>query len=520
MSETSERLEPGTPSPGGSGSPQPFDESQQQLVSILEHAPIVLFALDEDGTFLLSKGRGLEALGLKPGQVVGHSVFDLYADQPDVVASVRRALAGESFSVDSQVGELCYEVRYLPRITPDGKRRGTIGVAIDVTDRVDASRQRDRLAARIRQTQKLDALGTLAGGIAHDFNNILATIFGNTQLAMADTVDRQETQRNLREILQAARRAKELVQQILAFSGEDGRELEKVDVQSLVSDSAHLLAPSLPRNVTVDTRLSAEGATVVADSAQLHQVVVNVCTNAAYAMREKGGTLRISLEVAESPAAISDLPPGRYVELRIEDEGYGMDAATLARAFDPFFSTKREGDGAGMGLAMVYGIVTDHGGRISIDSRVEEGTTVRVWLPLLDENVKEASADVSNGFDRGRILLVDNDPAIVRVSVKMLETLGYDVEGCTGGREGWEAFSANPGAFDVVVADLNMPDLGGRDLASRIRERRPEQPIVFCTGRTDDVAEELESEDGTLTVLRKPMTIEDLGGAVRKAQGG
>jgi PAS domain S-box-containing protein len=328
---------------------------------------------------------------------------------------------------------------------------------------------------KLLQSQKMEAIGTLAGGIAHDFNNILFPIMGYTEMLLEDTDKSSPNYGPLNEIFTATKRASELVKQILAFSREKNQELKPLKVQYIIKEIIKLVRSGLPQTIAIRQTIANETPLVMADPTQIHQVLMNLMTNAYHAMEENGGTLDISLSevlLGANNERVPDLPPGEYVCLNVQDTGDGMDAQTMERIFDPYFSTKGVGKGTGMGLAIVHGIVKSHGGGIQVQSEPDKGSTFTVYLPALKTTAKDAHTVAERAIIGGteRILLVDDEEPIVRIEQQLLERLGYQVTARTSSVEALEAFIANPDSFDLIVTDMTMPNMTGIQLARKVKK--------------------------------------------------
>jgi nitrogen-specific signal transduction histidine kinase/CheY-like chemotaxis protein len=370
-----------------------------------------------------------------------------------------------------------------------------------------------------RQSSRMEAIGTLAGGIAHDFNNILTAILGFTELGLASVPKGSRTQRNLQEVLTAGHRAKHLVLQILAFSRQSGQGKKPTPIHTVVHEALTLLRASIPSTVEIRHSLLAESS-IQADPTQLHQVVINLCTNAEYAMRETGGLLEITLEdvnvTEENIRSVSGLKLGPHARLTIQDNGAGMSSEVLERMYDPFFTTKPIGEGSGMGLAVVHGIVTNHGGALMVNSLKGQGTKVEVYLPAIPALAWDASDD-QHPIPRGKetILFVDDEETIVRLGQELLSQLGYTVEVQTSSPEALNAFRMNPERFDLVITDQTMPGLTGEALSRELLRIRPELPIILCTGFSHIMTAEKAKTLGIQAYLMKPLAIRDLAPIVR-----
>ena len=395
----------------------------------------------------------------------------------------------------------------------DGKPLRMAGATVQVTERKRAEEDRDRLEAQLRQAQKLEAIGTLAGGIAHDFNNILAAILGYGEMAQKDAAEGTRLRRHIDAALSAGLRAKSLVERILAFSRSGMGERVPVHVQAVVAEALDLLAASLPPEVGLERRLVAHDAAVLGDPAQVHQVVMNLCTNAIQSMKSRG-TLTVSLEPVDMPGttvATSVLKAGRYIRLQVRDTGSGIAPQVRERMFDPFFTTKGVGVGTGLGLSLVHGIVTDLGGGIDVESRVGHGSLFTVYLPrerhVEAPAISEAPVAPGNGET---ILIVDDEEALVRLGEEMLAELGYEPIGCTSSIAALRMLRDEPSRFDVVLSDESMPEMTGSELALEIRRVRPDLPILLMSGYVNAALLARASQAGVRDVLSKPLASRDI----------
>lgn len=369
------------------------------------------------------------------------------------------------------------------------------------------------------QAQKMEAIGTLAGGIAHDFNNILTAIIGYTELAREEVPEGSRVQANLQEVLKAGMRAKDLVQQILMFSRQSTQEQKPLQMDSIVEEGLKLLRASIPTTIEIRPNIQRECGTVLGDPTQIYQVLMNLCANAAHAMREKGGVLEVSLMNVDIDAALAqhpDLKSGPYVRLTVSDTGHGMDRAVMERIFDPYFTTKEPGEGTGMGLAVVHGAVKSHGGAIAVDSEPGKGTTFHVYFPRMERGgapEAEAAASIPTGSER--ILFVDDEKALVDMIKQMIESLGYKVAGRTSSIEALEAFRAQPDKFDLVITDQTMPNMTGEMLARKLLRIRPDIPIILCTGYSESITKEKVKAMGIRELIMKPVVRSELARIIR-----
>ena len=398
---------------------------------------------------------------------------------------------------------------------PAGKPVRFVGSTIDVNAQKLAQANKEQLEAQLRQSQKMEAIGTLAGGIAHDFNNILGAILGYGELAHQQSAEGSPLRRHLDNVMHAAERAQMLIERILGFSRSGLGERAPVNVQFVIEETLELLEASLPAGIRLESRIASGNSAVIGDATYLHQVAMNLCTNAVQAM-ERGGILRVILERIDATESRSLsrglLHPGSYVRLTVSDTGVGIPPAVLERMFDPFFTTKGVGQGTGLGLSLVHGIVTDLGGAIDVTSKESEGTTFEIWLPVTGETAMPP-LEAARPLPRGKgetVMIVDDERALVALAEEITAQLGYEPVGFDSSRAALAAFSAQPQRFDAVLTDEAMPDLVGTDLASEIRRLRPAIPIILMSGYGGAQLTTRAAEIGVNEVLRKPLHLRDL----------
>jgi PAS domain S-box-containing protein len=387
----------------------------------------------------------------------------------------------------------------------------------------DVTREAE-LEARLFQTQKMEAMGTLAGGIAHDFNNLLQIMLGYLDLLQANTSPGGQPAEYMEQIRAAGERAAHLVNQILALSRKSQLENEALRIQLILEEVLSLIRSSLPATIEIRQSIDADTGPVMADATEVHQIVMNLCTNAYHAMRETGGVLEVTLQEvmldAESVSRIPGLVEGRKARLSVRDAGTGMDAATLERIFDPYFTTKQVGEGTGLGLAIVRGIVESYGGAVMVESEPGVGTVFDVYIPLIDASVagdaepEEDEALIATGTER--LLVVDDEPMVAELTRLGLTNLGYEVEVHTSSREALEAFRTAPDSFDVVITDQTMPNMTGLELTLELLRIRPNTPIILCTGFSELVDETSTKAAGIREYAEKPVLPRTLAFAVRK----
>ena len=416
-----------------------------------------------------------------------------------------------------------------PMFDDEGRFTGYRGVGRDVTEQRRGEHARQILEAQLREAQKMEAIGVLAGGIAHDFNNVLAAILGNAEMAREDLAPDHPSAKSLEHIRTAGIRARGLVQQILAFARRQPRELSNCELHPLLEECTGLLRATLPAGVQLELQMPASPMHVMADSTQLQQVLMNLCTNAWHALEGHAGRIElrltaVKLDAAGAKSVAAGLPAGRYACLGVTDNGSGMTAQTRARIFEPFFTTKRVGEGTGLGLSVVHGIVAAHGGAIAVDSVLGEGSTFRIYLPLVDEApaAKRQRADVTS-VPRGRgerVLYIDDDEVIVLMVERMLERLGYNVVCMRDPVAAVAAVHVHPRAFDIVITDLNMPELSGLDVAVELAQIRPDLPVVISSGNIPEQLQRDARAAGVRALVHKQYTLEELGGAIHRALSG
>ena len=397
-----------------------------------------------------------------------------------------------------------------------------VGSSTDITERKSAEQERERLERQLRHAHKLESMGTLAGGIAHDFNNILGAIIGYGELAQAKAAAGSAEHHYLDNIMLAAERAKQLVEQILTFSRSGLGERVAVRVQDVVSETLELLAASLPPTVRLQTELDGGAAAIVGDPTQLHQVVMNLCTNAIQAMPD-GGVLRVELEAdrldREARLSHGTLPAGDLVRLRVSDTGTGIPATVVDRIFDPFFTTKGVGQGTGLGLSLVHAIVSDLGGAIDVITAEGKGTTFAIWLPICErvaQTERTAQRDTPTGSGQ-TVMVVDDEPALVALAEETLAALGYEPVGFKSSVAALAAFRAAPERFDAVLTDETMPELAGTDLGRDVRKLRPDIPIVLMSGYAGAQLIKRATTLGFTDILRKPLMRRDVAESLERA---
>ena len=407
--------------------------------------------------------------------------------------------------------------------------RANADLLVEIAERERAEQVRDQLEIQLRQSQKMEAIGALAGGIAHDFNNILSAIIGYSELAQISVhsscpESNCHVLMDLQGVLQASARAKNLVKQILTFSRQQTGDRKPIEIGSVIREGLKMLRSLIPQSIEMHENLRFAEAVVLADPTQMHQIIMNLGTNAYHAMRETGGILGVELDQVflsrDNPQVENlHLAPGAYAVLRVSDSGTGMERAVLERIFDPYYTTKDKDNGTGMGLAVVHGIVKSHGGYIAVTSEPGHGSTFQVFLPLV---VRQGSAESDGTMEEIRggsehLLLVDDEKAILDIEERMLNGLGYRVTAVSKPQQALEIFSHDPNGFDLVMTDMTMPTMNGAQLIQEILAIRPDIPVILCTGFSELMNEEKAKEIGVSQYIMKPVSRLDVALAVQRA---
>jgi len=433
---------------------------------------------------------------------------------------------GKPISIEYRVKQTGRPDRFMwanaaPIMDARGEVKAGISIFLDITQRKKAEQERENLEVQLRQAHKMEAIGTLAGGIAHDFNNLLAAIIGYADLANEDISQGHPAKDQIEEVLKAGSRAKDLVKQILAFSRKSELGRVPVQVSLILKEVVHLLRASIPTTIDIRLDIDPECRPVLADQTQIHQVILNLCTNAAQAMEKEGGLLEIRLIHMETDGEkLSDyqgLTRGSYVQLSVKDTGHGIEKQILDKIFDPYFTTKKIGKGSGMGLAMVHGIVKRHKGVIHVDSTLTMGSVFHVFLPESDQDVLDQNKKVNplvGGSEH--ILVVDDEAAIADMTRMRLERLGYKVTSKISSQEALDLFGRHPGQFDLVITDQTMPYMTGEKMARQMISIRKDIPIILSTGYSLSIDEEKTGQMGICALLMKPVDMRELSECIRR----
>jgi PAS domain S-box-containing protein len=504
-----------------------LQESESQLRSLQDNIPVGLFRRTVDGRLLFANPKMVSIFGYESEKKMLEVPIQQLYHYPEQYAHIMGKFAasdniqGLELLLKRKDGSPIWGAIHLKK-THDPKTEETFidGAILDITDRKQIEDENHKLETQLRQAHKMEALGTLAGGIAHDFNNILFAMTGFCELAIEDAAPDSRQRKNLLDAIACVQRAADLVRQILTFARQTDVQKDPLNLSPILKESLKLLRATLPATIDIRTQIT-NGLTVLADPTQVHQVVVNLCTNAGHAMRDTGGTLTIELDqidgVPDDDCLGEKRKAGPYARLKVSDSGHGIPVENMERIFDPYFTTKAQGEGNGMGLSVVQGIVSSLGGIISVDSEPGKGTTFNVYLPAMVETdtveKEQGSKSIVNG--REHILFVDDEEQITSMISQMLSRLGYHVTAFTSAQKALDEFSRSPEQFDLVISDVTMPNMAGHELAQEIRKIRPDLPILLCTGYSENINEEIAMSAGARDLLFKPLNRHELSTSIR-----
>jgi len=499
--------------------------SERNYRELVQSANCIILRMDPNGRVIFFNDYAQNFFGYREKEIIGKNVvgtivpqkdssgFDLEAMIKDIGANPERYISNENENVRRNGEQV--RVTWMNKVIYDeqDRIREILAVGIDVTEKW-------KLEKRLAQAQKMEAIGTLAGGIAHDFNNILSAIIGYTELSLIDTPKGDPIQNNLKQVLKAGGRAKELVRQILTFSRPHENELHPIKVNLIVNEAIKLLRASLPSTIQIHHKIESN-LTVLSDATNIHQILMNLCTNSSYAMQEDGGILEITLSDVNLDSNFAEqhpgVKPGKFIKLTVSDTGCGMSPEVSSRIFDPFFTTKKVGQGTGMGLSVVHGIVKNHGGAITVDSLAGQGTTFSLFLPATEavSITPEASVQLMvTGTEH--ILFVDDEAFQADLGKRLLARLGYRVTARTDSLEALGLFRQKPDDFDLVITDMTMPAMTGDVLAAKIISIRPDIPVIVCTGYSERIDKEIIKKIGIKELAMKPLAMKDIAEMIRR----
>jgi len=495
-----------------------LQHSEHLYRTLVENVNLGITLIDKNYTILMANRQIYKMSGKPPGYLPGKKCFHEFGKQDELCTHCPGTIAlktGKPQEIDSKGtrpdGSIFnVRIKAFPVFDNKGDIESFIEVVEDITERV-------KIEEELRHARNLESVGVLAGGIAHDFNNILASIFGFTDLARLKLNQQGDVRRELEQIRKASHRARDLVQQILTISRKQQQHKKSIQIATVIKEAMTLLRSTIPSTIEIRHNISSESS-VRADPTQIHQLVMNLCTNAFQALQLNGGTMAVTLDdmtIGTSDSLIGDhvLEPGKYVRLEVSDNGPGMDKVVRERIFEPYFTTKEMSSGTGLGLAVVMGIVKSHNGRINLYTEPGEGTTFSVYLPVTETGpIDEAITHEENFHAEGRerIMVVDDEEDIRTMLAEYLINFGYTVDVCKNGLDAWKSFAQAPDKWDMIITDQTMPGLTGVQLIPKVREKRPELPIILCTGYSEVINREKIEELGINAFLHKPVTMNDL----------
>ena len=503
-------------------------ETEKKYRELAESLPQVIFEVDLDGTLKYVNQTVYQLFGYTPEEIArGFNVLEAFIPEDrervalDIMLNIQgQGLGRREYTAVRKDGTRFPAGVHANRILRGQTATGVRGILIDLTKTKRAEEEKKKLEIQLQQAQKMEAIGALAGGIAHDFNNILSAIIGYTELARlndgASTIGNE-----LNQVLIAANRAKDLVKQILAFSRQTDEERMPVSVGMVVKEAIKFLRATIPTTIEIKSRIDKNSGAVLANSVELHQIIMNLCTNAVHAIGDRGGVLEVEVRNAEIEHAqinnFVELEMGSYVLVSVKDTGYGMTPDVIKRIFDPYFTTKEKGVGTGLGLAVVHGIVKKSGGAIQVESEPGKWTIFYIYLPRINMTlpIKAAQPKPIEGGPE-RILFVDDEKMLVDIGEQALQRLGYHVVSRTSSIEALELFKAKPDYFDLVITDQTMPGMTGDALARELLRIRPNLPVIICTGYSQTIDHERAKKIGIKALVEKPMLMDEIAAAVRK----
>ena len=490
-------------------------KSENQKKAILDGITTNLALVDKNLKIIWANKASAESVGTSPEEMVGHKCHEFWADPEKPCKGCPSLLAWKTGKAEHALMHTpdgrVWDERGEPVFDQKNKMIGIIAIAYDVTDRI-------RLKKQLLQAQKMESIGNLAGGIAHDFNNILSSIIGFTELALDETQKGTVLEDSLQEVYSAGKRAKDLVKQILAFARQSDEKRRPIQPGTVAKEVLQLIRSTIPTSIEIRQDINSD-SWIFGNVTQLHQVLMNLCTNAAQAMEKLGGVLNVRLKdvfIDKDELSIG-MKSGDYVEIKVSDTGAGIAPEFIESIFEPYFTTKGPGKGTGMGLAMVKGLVESYIGKITVDSQLGKGATFTLYLPITKKRSTQGEY-VPEQLPQGteRILFVEDEAPIAKMGSHMLEGLGYQVTTRTSSVEALELFRAKPDEFDIVITDMTMPNMTGDNLAVELMKIRPDIPVILCTGYSKEISSETASEIGIKAFAYKPVVKADLAKTIRK----
>lgn len=496
--------------------------------NIISTIPDCLILLDKNGHIVSANRQTLDLLGYGENEIKDLPISTFFREKDLKNALFDEIVTGENFRARALIfktkskGNVSVSFSRSALSDESGDIAGIVCVATDMTEQQKAEKEKKRLETELAHSQKMEAIGTLAGGIAHNFNNVLYPIMGYTEMVMEDAPKDSLARKNLKEVLIAANRAKVMVKQILTFSRQTDEDFSPIDVAPIIDDVVRLMKATLPATIQIKSSISEKRSIVMGDPAQIHQMLINLCTNAYHAMTDSGGELEIVLDtilIKDQDVRLgSALGPGSHIRLSISDTGTGIAPQLLERIFDPYFTTKPVGKGTGMGLSIAHAVIEKHKGEIRVQSRLGKGSVFDVFLPVIDKSPDLARSLDDKPIPGGteRILLVDDEKQILDMTKQILNRLGYHVTDHASSADALNAFSLAPGNFDIMITDMTMPHMTGSQLAKKILDIKPGFPIVLCTGFSEKIAKGAALEADISAYLTKPLNKREIALTIRK----
>jgi PAS domain S-box-containing protein len=502
--------------------------SEKRFRKLAELLTVTIYETDLKGNITFINRQAFVQFGYRQQDFSqGLTILDILvsADRGRAMTNIQKLLREEPIGLSEYTalrkdGSTFPILTHSAAITHNGEAVGLRGVIIDISERKKAEKNKTELEAQLLQAQKMESIGNLAGGIAHDFNNILSSVIGFTELALDDVTKGTPLEDNLQEVYTAGKRAKDLVKQILAFARQSDEERKPLQVNTIAKEVLKLIRSAIPTTIKIKDNIESHSL-ILGNPSQIHQLFMNLCTNAAQAMEEAGGVFEVGLKDVEIDNTFSltqfDLKPGNYMKVTVSDTGPGISPDIIDSIFEPYFTTKGVGEGTGMGLAMVHGIVKNYSGEITVDSELGKGTTFLIYLPITkkrDAYRPYEQGDLPSGNER--ILFVDDELPIAKMGSQLLERLGYRVTVRTSSVEALELFRSKPDDFDLVITDMTMPNMTGKELAMELIAFRSDIPVILCTGYSKNISDETAAEIGIKAFAYKPIVKADLARTVRK----
>jgi len=506
-----------------------LEQKMRELKTFVDNIPHMAWLKDADSNFILANQAFGDAVGMDPEYLRNHTcavcfgeeAAKKFKDDDRKVMRGRKRVTLEEAIMDDNGNKIYLETTKSPIFNEAGGVVGTVGIAINVTDRKQAEAERKKLQDQLNQALKMEAIGSLAGGIAHDFNNLLSVISGSASIMLIDLNAAHPNYELLKGVEKEVRRGARLTDQLLGYARKGRYDVKSTNLNELIKDTTYTLARTR-KELTIDQDLAEDLFVMEADESQIEQVLLNLYTNAADAMPGGGGLFlkTINLTHQEMKGKLYNTKPGKYVLLTVRDTGMGMDPETLGRIFDPFFTTKQIGKGTGLGLASAYGIVKGHGGYIDVESEKGKGTTFSIYLPATEKKIEKIVPLTKHIIEgSGTILLVDDEQSVLMVGTQILKRFGYTVLEAEGGREAVKIYKENKRRIDLVILDMIMPYMGGGQVYDRIKEIDPDVKVLLSSGYSiDGQATELLAR-GCNAFIQKPFSMEDLSQAVKGIMG-